>query len=241
MNTMNKSHDYEPTIYLLSGFTKSGKDAFADYLVRDLYMKRLAFADPLKRLTSKITGLDLSFFYDKKDIILTDKDIHNTIHDTNKSFIGKRPRDLLLEVGRQERLKDEFVFITPIINVIKESILKKDHSNFVITDLRRKLELDTFKNEFPYCKTIWINRPGIKESDDGTIIRSHNCDISVINDRSIVVSVHKDKQGHDIPIFAIDGDYVLNQIVKQETAEVFIEMKTAFNAFGGYESLNKKK
>jgi hypothetical protein len=49
----------------ISGWKKSGKDTAAEFLVSDCGYRRVSFADPLKRQSAEIYGIDLESMFDQ--------------------------------------------------------------------------------------------------------------------------------------------------------------------------------
>lgn len=61
-------------VIALSGWKESGKDMCADYLVEKYGFKRLAFADPLKKMVAEQYDIPLNYMYDRD---LKEKAIEN--------------------------------------------------------------------------------------------------------------------------------------------------------------------
>ena len=155
---MNKN---KRKIFLLSGFSGSGKDTIADILVKYKNFKKIAFADELKKLASIITEIKINNFYD-----ITVKNNY---------------RHVLIDISKHEKEKDKLIFVKPIINMIK----KNKNINYVISDLRYEEELIKMKKEFPNCIAVWIDREINNEKCDDIKLRKKDCDSSLPNNSSI--------------------------------------------------------
>jgi len=115
----------------ISGKKRSGKDTFAKILQRSLYEKyeTKSFANNLKRICGIITGLPEYYFFDDnyKPYYLEDW--------------GMSVRQMLQILGT-ESLRDNFdndIWIKSLMSTYN------DHSNWIITDVRFKGELDAIK------------------------------------------------------------------------------------------------
>lgn len=156
------------TIIALAGKAGAGKDTFADVLVKNHGFIRVALADPLRELCSKVFRLDYNLFldYDKKD-----KEIHKVILDYHhidkiREYIQEEwnyeinyqtrelleewyaeefhtPRDILRCVGTKliRNCIDSDIWIDLAFEKIK-----KAGGNVVITDCRFQNERDAFSN-----------------------------------------------------------------------------------------------
>jgi len=155
-------------IIALAGKAGAGKDTFADVLVKNHGFTRVALADPLRELCSKVFRLDYNLFldHDKKD-----KEIHKIILDYHhidkiRDFI-QNEWDIEIDYQTRELLEEWYgeEFETPrdilrcigtklIRNCIDSDIwidlafekIKKTGGNVVITDCRFQNERDAFSN-----------------------------------------------------------------------------------------------
>ena len=135
-----------PTIFLLSGWSGSGKDVVAWLLIQEMQFERLAFADGLKSDVSKKSGIPLHYFHDRE------------LKDTG----SPSPRQLLLSEARAQRANDPDIYCRRVADTIHNKC-------YVITDWRYRREYDYFASKFDgRCRLIRgrIIRPGIFPSDD---------------------------------------------------------------------------
>jgi hypothetical protein len=121
-------------IYLVAGFSQSGKDTFADYLkgVTDNSIK-LKFAGALKEHVCKKYRLDLSKMedneYKKSSVIIYEQGLP----------VQRTVRQLLIQEGAKYRKIDKNYWIKKIIKKIKET----DSETIFVSDFR-------FVNEYHY-------------------------------------------------------------------------------------------
>lgn len=106
-------------ILLLSGKINSGKDYTADILVKKENWVKISFASFLKNLTSEKYKIDINDFNTQEG----KKKIYST---------GETYRDLLINIARECKKKDENIFVKKAIEEIKNS----DNVNIVIPDWR---------------------------------------------------------------------------------------------------------
>lgn len=154
------------TILALSGKARSGKDSFANVLVKKHGFTRIALADSLKNLCARVFYMDPSEFEDeKKDqrIQRVHLDFHDIdairtivqnewnfeITEEDREYLEEyhgtgydTPRDILRGVGMMLRDHvDQDIWIKLVLEKIKEVGAK-----VVITDCRFPNERDIFKN-----------------------------------------------------------------------------------------------
>lgn len=178
-------------IVLLSGWTTSGKDLFADILVKKANFKKLAFALPLKKHTSEKYNFDYN-------LTLTQKGKTSLVNFI-KDGINKNEtvRYLLIKeakLGKEtdginvwsEKLVDELLFYDKINDKRGETI-----GNIVISDFRYPHEIDYLKSKFNEIDTkiitIRINRHKICPitSDSEHELDNYQFDYTIDNDKSI--------------------------------------------------------
>lgn len=127
-------------IYLVSGKARHGKDTFGMYLKKE-YEERgektciMHFSNTLKHYASDYFGWDI-----KEE---------------------EKPRELLQKLGQEiirEKLNKPYFLIDRLTEDIE--ILSHFFENFIITDVRLPLEIETIKKRFPGAISIHINRVG---------------------------------------------------------------------------------
>ena len=153
-------------IILLAGEAGSGKDTFADYLVKKYNFKKISFGEEMKIQCSKKFNIPIEFFHDrsKKDTLYL-----NT---------GKKPRDFLIEYASEKRKTDEDFFTKKTIESIEEEV----DMRYIISDCRFKREIDFVKKSFQFeILSIWIERKQIKNVKDNLTLKKEECDVSIDN------------------------------------------------------------
>lgn len=150
-------------IILLSGWSTSGKDLLADYLVKNGYTQ-FSFASILKKKVSDHYKFDY-------DLTLTQKGKNTKIN-------GITIRELLISYAKTKRNKNDDIFVEYTLNEIKllDSYKTKRGeplSDIVISDLRYNNEIEFLKKRFKNCITIRINRHNKSPVDD---ISEHQLD-----------------------------------------------------------------
>lgn len=137
-------------IVLVSGFSGSGKDTFADFLANGFGFKKMAFADKLKRHTAVKYGFDPM-------LTLTQSGKRQVIHING---IDLSVRDCLIyESKKFKSLCGENIFAKHITDRINELNDINDNTDIVISDFR-------FPNEYHWLRgeldtnivTVRINR-----------------------------------------------------------------------------------
>ena len=137
-------------ILLLSGRSRSGKDAVATALVETLGAHSFAIATALKRDVANATGLSFEIFND----VRKDRPING---------LTQTPRDLLLAHARIARAADRDVYSSSTCARIEDAMRLHAVDLFVICDWRYKCEADYFATRFPeatLCR-VRIVRPGL--------------------------------------------------------------------------------
>ncbi len=145
-------------ILLLSGYAGSGKDAAASLLIDECGFQRFAFADALKDLVATRTGIPVTIFHSSQK---------DTVIPSSSKYHPKTYRDLLLEVAKEERVKDLDVFSRIVAEQIRESEVPGLGmgliNRFVISDWRYKRE-ESFLRSALDPATYQIVRVRIKRS-----------------------------------------------------------------------------
>ena len=128
-----------PTIYIISGKAKHGKDTFSAYL-KDVYERHgkkviiTQLAKCIKYYAREMTGWDLS-------------------EET-------KPREFLQQLGTgviRQKLKKDDLFIKRMIDDIE--IFSYFYDVIIISDVRLKKEIYDLKKAYPNIKVIHIVRP----------------------------------------------------------------------------------
>ena len=128
-----------PTIYIISGKAKHGKDTFSAYL-KDVYERHgkkviiTQLAKYIKYYAREMTGWDLS-------------------EET-------KPREFLQQLGTgvmRQKLKKDDLFIKRMIDDIE--IFSYFYDVIIISDVRLKKEIYDLKKAYPNIKVIHIVRP----------------------------------------------------------------------------------
>lgn len=128
-----------PTIYIVGGKAKHGKDTFSLYLknVYEKHGKRVIvtqLAKYIKYYAREMTGWDLS-------------------EET-------KPRDFLQQLGTsviRQKLKKDDLFINRMIDDIE--IFSYFYDAIIISDVRLKKEVYELKNKYPNIKVVHVLRP----------------------------------------------------------------------------------
>lgn len=149
-------------IVTVSGWKNSGKDVFADYIVKHYNFKKLALADILKDQVSTRYSIPRHYFddRDKKDSALLNYPVcadHSSIRSHLCLIDGKyyhTPRSICI-------LESEFVK-TIYPNVWVNHLIDKvssfpEDTRIVISDVRFPVEMNLLKSKFQ-CISIRVNR-----------------------------------------------------------------------------------
>jgi dephospho-CoA kinase len=119
-------------IVLLSGWSRSGKDATASLLMEEHGFRRFAFGDALKADVAEKTGLPLEQFHGPKD-----RPIY--VRGTTT------PRDLLIKHAKEARDTDPDIYARRVA----AEIAFVDCPKIVISDWRYRNEFDFLSSTFP--------------------------------------------------------------------------------------------
>ena len=157
------------------GKAGAGKDTIGDYLVEKHNFKKIALADPIKRLVKDVFALDDHTVYDR---VAREQELER--------WPGWTVRKLLQYVGTElfrENI-DDAVWVKSLWYRIQDD----KENNYVVTDVRFPNELQYFKDnakdgEFTAIKVV---RPGC---DGGVGLKGHASeaydlegDVEVLND-----------------------------------------------------------
>jgi hypothetical protein len=137
-------------IYMIRGFSGSGKDTLGSCFVSHYGFTRLAFADSLKSIVSQK--------YNIPEIVLHSQEGKKQICLEN----GKTWREILIEEAANLRNNDPDIFA----KMCAKKISLLGCENIVFTDWRYPNELQIIQEEFPDAMIVKIHmiREGQKES-----------------------------------------------------------------------------
>lgn len=161
----------KPSIVLVSGYKRSGKDSAAEVLTRDHDFKLLKFAGPIKKLM-------VSFFKDVYGIDLTYEDMDGTGSMDRNEPIGSNMlagKPLTLRWALQwfgTNIIRNHVGSTTWSNAIAEQIEKEPDRSYVISDCRFPDEEQVIQKRFGKTHRvvlIRINRPGTEPGPDAHV------------------------------------------------------------------------
>lgn len=172
-------------IILLSGWAGSGKDLLADYLVKNRNYTKFSFASNLKKKVSEHYNIDYN-------LTLTQEGKKTLVN-------GTSIRELLINYAKQERNKNDDIFVEYICHEIKlfDSYKTKRGEklcDIVISDLRYINEINLIKQIFHRSKiiAIRINRWNNTSVND---ISEHQLDLFkfdyIINNKSNKEDLYK--------------------------------------------------
>ena len=158
---------------MLSGWSGSGKDTVADWLVRERGYVRVAFADPLKEDVAAATGIPVSVFHDPvaKGVPL--------------AGVAQTPRDLLIEHARRARAVDPDIYARAIVGKIQS----EDLARVVVSDWRLLREYKYVRSMLPAAEIVRVrvSRLGLTVLTEPTEheLDEHPMDIHINNDGDI--------------------------------------------------------
>jgi len=140
------------TIFLLSGWSCSGKDTAADFICKTYGLKKFAFADAPKVAVAEKYNFPFGWTHtqDGKQLkIQTDTGMRTV-------------RELIIDYANSERTKNPFAWAEVIAQQIRQS-LTTGHTKFVISDWRFIDELTGLQRELydlkPIIYPVQIVRP----------------------------------------------------------------------------------
>lgn len=173
-------------IIALSGKARSGKDSFADVLTSKYNFEKLALADPIRELASKVFGIPLSTFTSDQlkemnfvyPIILDEGYLGHIIDIVENDWGFKVDEDA--KAGMMKQLGAEFIHPRKILQTVGTEIIRnnldkdiflkladkridKTTRNVVITDCRFSNEREWFKKQ--NATLCLIKRPQLTFTD----------------------------------------------------------------------------
>jgi hypothetical protein len=194
-------------IIALGGKKRSGKDTVADILVKKCGYSKVAFADPLKELCSRVFSIPMRYFNDD-DLKEKEFDVNVTVDyhhldeikeivcnewgfalpeesedyfDAYFETIIKTPRKLMQFVGTEllrKHIRDD-IFIVKLFSRIKDI-----GGNVVISDARMKNERDVLKRAGGYLVLV-------KRGEDSVDSHISENDLGDENDYNMVINNQK--------------------------------------------------
>lgn len=196
-------------IISISGLAGSGKDTIGNVLIKRHKFTRIAMADILKELCSKITNLTLNYFHDVdlKDSVLDPKLVFDSAMAANLAFELNQlgyditPSKFNSLLGEQlETPRKILIFIGTDIcrNMVESSIwldltmkkIKNLEGNVVITDARFQNERDAIKKAGGL--KMFVDRPCISDKFNAATAHESelnqlmdNYDVYVVNDSTV--------------------------------------------------------
>ena len=138
----------KPVLLGLCGFSDSGKDTVAEYLIKNYNFNKVAFGDSLKNSISYTFDIPTYLWYSKE-----------WVSEPCATFGGKTPRELLQYYGTDVARK-----INPDVWVNKvrykmESLSQGMNKRIILTDIRFPNELKLLQ-EFG-GKLVYVYKPGL--------------------------------------------------------------------------------
>jgi dephospho-CoA kinase len=162
----------------ICGKAGAGKDTIGDYLVKKHNFKKIALADPIKRLVKDVFVLDDNTVYDRVE---REKELDN--------WKGWSVRKLLQFIGTElfRNNIDDSIWVKSLWYRIKSD----SSNNYVVTDIRFPNELQYFKDNAKEGEFLCIKV--IREGCNGNVglaghaSEAHDLkgDIELINDGSM--------------------------------------------------------
>jgi len=138
----------------ICGKAGSGKDTIGDYLIQEHGFKKIALADPIKRLVKDVFVLDDHTVYDR---VARERPL--------KNFPNWTVRKLLQFIGTElfRQNIDDSIWVKSLWYRIQ----KDKKNNYVVTDVRFPNELDYFKKNAK--KGEFISIKVIRDGCDGVV------------------------------------------------------------------------
>ena len=168
-----------PNVVALSGYSRSGKDTFAKFLVDKArteghFWDTIAIADVLKRQAAAECGIDVECFY------------HEDQKDRLNTLIGMTPRQYLIQYGAKKRAEHgETYFIDLLCEAIDQ--VEQDANwpdAIIVTDVRYPVEQKRLAERYN-VKTVRIIRDEryINKNDgsDADFMENGQFDVNVLN------------------------------------------------------------
>lgn len=126
-----------------------GKDTAAEYLEREYpgRVKRVAFADKLKKITMELFGLSEDQCYGSQEI-----------KETVDPRYGMTPREIMQGVGEKMRKVYPDIWVDTVFNVTIPPLIEQGFDCFIISDVRYPNEGDKIHKEGGVV--VKVNRDG---------------------------------------------------------------------------------
>jgi hypothetical protein len=142
----------------LSGYARSGKDTFADYLVEEYGFTRIAFADKLREFLLALNPIITSPVWGEHRR-LTDVINEFGWNGYKESKYGKEIRELMQRLGTEcgRQLISDTVWI--------DAALRGVSGNVVVTDVRFPNEASAIEDTYD-GRVLRVNRPGVGPAND---------------------------------------------------------------------------
>lgn len=139
-----------PTVFLITGYARAGKDTLANALAEATNGRRLAFADDLKNATNHL--------FERYGL-------HQRV-DVRREQDKVRHRDLLVAIGKAMRAEDRDVFARVVADSAKYSILSGRSA--VVSDWRYVNEFVAVRDRVAPAPvvTIKISRFGLNAANE---------------------------------------------------------------------------
>lgn len=195
----------------LAGRANSGKDTIADFFVQSERFKKLAFADPLKELCSRLFDISVATFNDRKlkdkefdiPVVLTLALIDKMIDIVENEWgfkVESASQEKLIDYADEELESPRHILQTIgtiLRNYVREDIwivllfekIKDSSCNIVVSDLRLKNEREALKKAG--AKLLLVKRPAMSyssEPEDNHISendfgKDSEYDVQILNDK----------------------------------------------------------
>jgi len=221
------------TIIALSAKARAGKDTFGDLLVSKYDFKKIAIADPLRSLCSKVFRLDMDMFTDdlKKDArmqricldfhdldkirrIVEDEwnlEVTQEAREIMEELHGKEmdsPRDILRTIGNMLRDNvDKDIWINLILARIKSL-----GGKIIITDAR-------FENEREAFRKLGALLVLIKRNDNGQT-KEHEFDLGSDDEYDVIfdnnTTLHAYRSSIDMWFSIREKEFIYHKVWKYE-------------------------
>lgn len=208
---MNKTMISKPTIVAISGWKYSGKDTIAQYLIENYGARRLAFADSLKDLCSRLFEVERTKFDNPatKEIPVAQlpvqskddfsRHVNSFMQGEFKEFFWT-PRALCILVGSCMRAADPDIWVKQAVRQAEPGKL------YVISDARYRNEINSLKASGANVISVRINRFDTSPSTDPSERDLDNFDFDItIENRQTLEDLYKNLQEKLIPRLSIAG------------------------------------
>lgn len=149
----------------VTGKANSGKDTIADYLVNKYNFKKIALADPIKRMVKDVFVLDDNIVYDRGKR-------EQPLPQWNNWSVRKLLQTIGTELFRKNI--DDAIWVKSLWHKVKAD----SFCNYVVPDIRFPNELDFFLKNCPSFFSIKIKRNGC----DGNVgLKEHESEAYDLN------------------------------------------------------------